>query len=428
MEISGYWDGVTLGDAANAPYSSAEYARVQRDILRASKADSGPLLGSGVSPDPGLSVIATTPATTAINVTAGSALVRGTWYASDASVAFVIAANASGNPRIDTVVLRKNVVTQEVRLAVLAGIPAATPVPLPLTQIDITIWEIPIADIAVANGFATITQANITPRRHWANVADGCYHNDVLNNSGVTLETGDVVVWDLTADRAAKTTTTLGDVNTAGVWVGRTAAGGYGRILFKGIGFVRTFNGAPSRGAVLMSYSTDKLSFAIAPGTSYQSYRNAIGIALQSLIGAGLCLAYVDVGSQRDGAIAGHISTNAAASTSAPFVDTHANHAVTITPHGTRVRITCTFMGYISDAAKVGYFDIYSDGLAARAGDATYGLARTKSIVQIPVTIVGIFTGLTPGVAQTFRLQYATGDAGCTVNVQLPVVLWAEEI
>src|SRR4030065_389121 len=61
VETSKFWDGIALGDATTAPYSSDEYARVQRDLIRASGADSGPLLGTGVAPDLGLTARAPTP-------------------------------------------------------------------------------------------------------------------------------------------------------------------------------------------------------------------------------------------------------------------------------------------------------------------------------------------------------------------------------
>src|SRR4030042_3479556 len=161
VETSKFWDGIAIGDATTAPYSSDEYARVQRDLIRAAGADAGPLMGTGVAPDLGLTVRATTPVSASVEVTAGAAIVRGTWYSSDATETLVIAANGSGNPRIDTIVLRKDYVAQTIRLAVLPGTPAVTPAAPALTQTDGVTWEIPLADIAVANGFAPPANAVI---------------------------------------------------------------------------------------------------------------------------------------------------------------------------------------------------------------------------------------------------------------------------
>lgn len=426
-EISAPWDGVSLGDAANAPYSAAEWARIWRETFRASKADSGPLLGSGTSPDPGLTVQATTPASANVQVLPGSALVRGTWYANDANVTLPIAANASGNPRIDTVVLQKNVFTQTVRLVVLQGLTAVTPVPLPLTQLDVSVWEIPLADIAVASGFATITNANITPRRHWANLADGVYLQDVLNNSGGTLQTGDVVIWDTSADRAVTTTTTLGDAKTAGVWVGRTGAGGYGRVLVKGIGWVNTV-GAAVRGYTLISYSTVKTAIPVASALG-QSLRHGLGVVIGATTGTGLCLAMIDVNANHEGAIQVAQSTTVGGTQSVTFVDSHATHAVTLTPHGTRVKVTCMLSAENADAAKTSYYDLYSSGLAARAGDVNLGLQTLTGTTNFtPMTLVGIFTGLAPGVAQTFKLQLKHSDGTAWAYAYGPVKIYAEEI
>jgi hypothetical protein len=424
-EISAPWAGVALGDAALAPYTDQEWAVIWRDLIRASKADSGPLLGSGVSPDPGLTIQATTPASAAVNVTAGSALVRGTWYNTDATVILAIAANGSGNPRIDTIVAQKNYAAQTIRLAVHQGTPAVSPVAPTLTQTDGVTWEVPLGDVAVASGFATIVAGNIKVRRHWANLADAVYLHDVLNNSGVLLETGDVVVWDTTADRAVKTSIVVGDGNIAGAWQGRTAAGGYGRVLVHGIGFVNVNGAVAARGSVLIPSGTARLA-SVASSAATASKRNAIGTSLAITTGAGLCLAIVDVGMQRDSAIVANTSLNTGTVTGA-WAQSHATHTITITPHTTRVKVTVQFAGYMG-GADTGYFDIYSVTLTARAGTANEGLNQLiNDTVRHPVTVVGIFTGLTPGVAQEFQLYMKTLGAS-SINSAWPVHFYAEEI
>jgi hypothetical protein len=101
-----------------------------------------------------------------VKVNIGRAFVDGAWYETDTAETLSIAANndGSGFARIDTIVLRKSYAAQTVRLAVLQGTPAASPAAPTLTQ-NTSTWEYPLADVAVANLFTTITNANITDRR-----------------------------------------------------------------------------------------------------------------------------------------------------------------------------------------------------------------------------------------------------------------------
>lgn len=424
-ELSAPWDGVVTGDASLGPYSSAEWFQIWKDICLGSKADEGPVIGSGVSPDPGLTVQATTPASASVNVTPGSALVRGGWYRSDATVNLPIAANGSGNPRIDTITLYKDYLAQTTRLHVHQGAAAVSPVAPVLNQVDLSLWETPLADIAVANGFATIVGADIRPRRHWISRPDGVYLLDVLNNSGGLLETGDVVIWDTSTNRAVTTTTVLGSPNTAGVWQGRTPAGGYGRVLVKGIGYVN-INGAVNRYQAIETSGTAKKAVFAANSTI-----QAIGLMLETLGGSGLGLAYIDIRPHRSPQVVVTSSVFTSTSTSTSFTITRAEHSITFTPRTSKVKITAQLMGGIQDGTKVGYYDIYSLGASSRAGDATLGLAAITGASaphDYPLTLVGIFTGLTPGTSQYFEIQYKTNDAGSYVAALSPVTVYAEEM
>lgn len=287
-EISRPWNGTTIGDAG--PYSDADWQELYRAIIGwgGGRNNNGVFLSSGTQPDDGLKVTEQSVAAAGITVHPGAALVQGIAYLSDADKNLTIATNASGNPRIDTIILRSDYALQTVRLAVLQGTPAATPAPPALTQTINVMWEIPIADVAVANGFVTIVNDNITPRQEWVNAPPGVYLDNVLNNSGVVLETGDVVIWDATADRAVTTTILINDSRTAGVWQGRTAAGGYGRVLCVGIGYVRS-TAAITRGNYLVSSTTVKQASASTniPALQY------LAQALETTASAGLVLCYV---------------------------------------------------------------------------------------------------------------------------------------
>lgn len=162
------FDGVSLGDAVNAPYSAAEWAHqwALRHGIGSAFPNYGVFRGTGSGSYEALTVVATNPVSTNVEIQIGAALVYGRLYENTAVVTKAIGANASGNPRIDTVILRVDFVAQTVRLVVLQGTPAASPVRPTLTQ-DASYWEIPLADIAVANGFATLAQSTITDRRRF---------------------------------------------------------------------------------------------------------------------------------------------------------------------------------------------------------------------------------------------------------------------
>lgn len=286
MQISLPWDGISVGDSG--PFSSAEWAQGWRYLigLASHRANVGVMLGSGDGGVEGLRVQPTTGPSANIEVTAGSALVNGTLFISDATETLAVTTNGSGNARIDTVILSKDFTAQTVRLVVKAGTPAASPVPPSLTQTANVLWEIPLYDIAVANGFLTITAADLTPRAEYANAADGVYLDMVLNNSGGELNTGDVVVWDTSANRAVTTTTSGSNPDVAGVWQGRTANGGYGRVLTDGIGLVRVNAAVASRGSLLATSTTAKQAAVVTGGGVFAS-------TLETTSGAGLCLSYV---------------------------------------------------------------------------------------------------------------------------------------
>lgn len=288
-QISRPWQSTTPGDAG--PYSSQNWAQLQRYGFGsdASNGDSGPITGSGTSPDPGLTVTQRgAGANMSVDVSIGAALVDGTFYYNDATVNLVIAANASGNPRIDTIVLNKDWSAQTIRLLVVQGTPAGSPVPPGLVQTTLIQWQTPLADVAVANGAATITNANVQIRKSPANVADGIYLHGILNNSGVVLQQGDVVIVDTSADRAVTTTTTASNKLVLGVITGRVAIGAYCRVQTNGVGYVNS-GAAVTRGQALATSTVAKQALP----TTYGIDPSQFAVALQTTGGAGLVLCQI---------------------------------------------------------------------------------------------------------------------------------------
>ena len=105
-ERSYVWESILVGDATIAPYSSAEWAELQRFLVGASKDDYGMLAGTGNGTQLALEVQATGPASATVNLFVGAALCNGRLYINDATLNLAIGANASGNTRIDTIIIR----------------------------------------------------------------------------------------------------------------------------------------------------------------------------------------------------------------------------------------------------------------------------------------------------------------------------------
>lgn len=236
-ELSIPQQGVLLGDAVRAPYDADEFSYDAFAALMGfgRRADFGVMYGYDNGVNFSLEVTQTTVASPNVEIKIGAAMVRGTVYINDATLAQAIAANGSGQTRIDTVVVRKDYTAQTVRVAVVQGAPAASPVPPTLTQ-SAFIWEIPLANITLINGTSNITDRIITSRHQFVNVGNGTYVDWVLNDSGQTLTDGDVVIWKSGVAKAVAVTTVLNHWSIAGVWRSYTANGGYGRIQTKGFG------------------------------------------------------------------------------------------------------------------------------------------------------------------------------------------------
>lgn len=394
------------------------------------------MIGSGTAPDIGLTTTQSAVPAASVLVSPGSALVYGTEYQSDANVTLTIAPNGTGNPRIDTVVLTKDWVLQTVRLAIVQGTAGVTPAAPALTQVAGTKWQIPLADVAVANAFVTITNANITPRRAWANQADGIALLDVKNNSGGSLVAGDVVIRDTSADRSATTTTTACDYRVIGVWQSRTANAGYGRVIQRGIAYVN-MSAATTRGNGIGVSATAKMADPIASGVATTSSLKIIGIALETTGGAGLCLCAIDVTHMRTPAFKSIIRDNGANYTTTSVAPTfvavdNTNLTITLVIEGTSVLVGWEGLAANLTLATGVCFDITVDGTRQGTG---FNMGLTKSFASAMESFSHLITGLTPG-SHTFVLVWATDAAG-TVSMysgngagtaDAAAVFWAMEV
>lgn len=315
-ETSYPWNSTSTGDATTAPYdANSEWADLQKALVGAGavRADAGVIFGSGSESAQleGCQVTQNSPAAANVLVNIGRALADGTLYKNTSALTLTIAANASGNPRIDTIALRKDYTAQTVRAVVRQGTPAASPVPPTLTQTAGVTWEIPLADIAVANGFVSITNANITPRYIPANASDRLSLNMLNNNSGAVITGGSAANLDSTADRAITTTaaTVLTRLRRIGVIQGRFAAGALNSsVMNRGICHVMT-SAAVTRG----HYVNPDVGAATFAGTALPTLFS-VGQFLETTSVAGIALAFIDMGQH---AHFGYITTSALAAPAA---------------------------------------------------------------------------------------------------------------
>lgn len=293
-EDSRPFQGTTTGDAG--PYSATQWRLIwaQAMAFSGTTANYGPLRGVGNE----LAVTVTSPVSNQVTLGSGAALVQGAWYYNSADVNITIQANGSGNPRIDLIILRVDYNAQTVRYAVLQGTPNVSPAIPNLTQTDNLLWEIPIAQIAVASGFATIAATDITDRREFANIPDA-QAIPAINQAGSVLGKGNVVIYTAASSGGTPvdvtTTTTQGNALAIGIMEARAAAsGGAGRIITRGITPV-IVDSAVAIGDYLTNSTTAGQSKTIPTGVTAKPF----GFALTASAGAGTILAYVDFASRQ---------------------------------------------------------------------------------------------------------------------------------
>jgi hypothetical protein len=124
------------------------------------------IVSNGVFPTPAtqLQVVATSPTSMKVNVSAGYGWINGYYCKNDGDYPLTIsAANGSLN-RIDAIVLRWVNSSRSMELAVLTGTAAASPKTPTLTQTT-EIYELMLATVTVSKGVTSISQSAITDKR-----------------------------------------------------------------------------------------------------------------------------------------------------------------------------------------------------------------------------------------------------------------------
>jgi hypothetical protein len=100
-----------------------------------------------------------------VKVPAGFAMVRGHYYSNTALETLTIAAAHATLARIDSVILELDPSANTILLTVLTGTAASTPAAPTLTQTDTGVYQIRLANVAVAAAATTISAGNVTDTR-----------------------------------------------------------------------------------------------------------------------------------------------------------------------------------------------------------------------------------------------------------------------
>lgn len=225
------WDGTTLGDAG--PYSASEWQSAWKGMLGTGQGitvgkeqkDWGIFRKVGEAFRP-----SATGAANSISILEGTALINGVFVrqTSVPSIAASFDTNSSGFTRIDRVVLEANYVTQESNVVVIKGTPGASPTAPALTQSTLTKWQIPVCQVSLANGYASITQANVTDERVFIDISPG-FQSYLQNQTGAEVTSG------LGITRAASLDGyTLASIHNRSLWgvsQGTMANAGYGNVV-----------------------------------------------------------------------------------------------------------------------------------------------------------------------------------------------------
>ena len=99
-----------------------------------------------------------------ISVAAGSAWINGYRYENTGALSLPLTTANGSNPRIDRVVVRLNMISRSIHLAVVDGSPAATPSAPALIRTS-DVYELGIADVLIPAAATSVAANNITDIR-----------------------------------------------------------------------------------------------------------------------------------------------------------------------------------------------------------------------------------------------------------------------
>lgn len=148
------FDSKLVDDQPDRPFNSAD------DRLRY-----GSLISNGIYPNPSNNLQVMSSGGMNIIVKKGTAWNSGAFYYSDSDTSFTLEPAHATNTRIDSVVLRFDLLRREVIIKVEKGTPSTNPL-APTVQRDDFIYDLQLARITIPSGVSEITQSNIKDMRY----------------------------------------------------------------------------------------------------------------------------------------------------------------------------------------------------------------------------------------------------------------------
>lgn len=145
-----------------------------------------------------------------VKVPAGFAMVRGHYYSNTAIETLTIAAAHATLARIDSVILELDPSANSILLTVLTGTAASTPAAPTLTQTDTGIYQIRLANVAVAAAATTITSGNVTDTRTFLGAVSVAWDSI----TGKPTSYSSAIITTVSTDKSANYTLVATDENT----------------------------------------------------------------------------------------------------------------------------------------------------------------------------------------------------------------------
>jgi hypothetical protein len=149
------------------------------------------LQSNGAAGNPTSTALKVTGDSSGMNVklATGFGLVRGHMYQNTAVLTLTIP-TASANPRIDLAVLELDPTANSITAKIIEGTAATSPTPPALTQTTDGVFQLAIAQIAVAGSATTISAGNVTDLRPFLGTQWGIWTNDTRPGSPALGQAG----------------------------------------------------------------------------------------------------------------------------------------------------------------------------------------------------------------------------------------------
>ena len=278
MATSLPWEGDSTGDAGS--YSDDQWQKAWRALAGGYGHDDAIVVPySGANGVISLDIQPTSPATRAIRVRPGIAFARGIMVEVTGDETVSLPTNNSGVNRIDSIIVRINVNNQTGRIVRKAG--SSSPPSLTRTG---GIYEYPLADVTLSDGYTSVTESNITPRG-MPLLGFGSTSLYLQNNTGSDIEPFRAVKIDSSNNQSMELADSTREI--IGTVTGRVSNGDWGHVIHHGVSFIYVGSSVTRGNGIILS-STNGVFDDSSGGRS-----GAAGLFLESQSSAGYALGHL---------------------------------------------------------------------------------------------------------------------------------------